>query len=171
MQNRRLAVLLSHLKYAEVTQPQIRNFSTSATVDAKHRNAYKYFCPIQTRWMDNDQYGHVNNTVYYSYFDSVVNKYLIDHCDLDPSSKQSAIGLVAETKCNFYSSITFPDTIDAGLCVKKLGKSSVVYQIGIFNNDTCAAVGHFVHVYVDPITRRPVDIPTKMREQLLPLCE
>src|SRR5690349_13894373 len=131
MQNRRLVVLMSHLLH-DVRQPQLSMYSTSAIEpDPKHRKTYKYFTPIQTRWMDNDQYGHVNNTVYYSYFDTVVNKYLIEHCALDPSSKQNAIGLVAETKCNFYSSLSFPETIDAGLCVKKLGKTSVVYQIGI----------------------------------------
>jgi acyl-CoA thioester hydrolase len=117
--------------------------------------------------MDNDVYGHVNNVVYYSYFDTVVNGYLISSGALD-IEKSEVIGLVVETQCRYFEPITFPDAVHAGLRVARLGNSSVRYEVGIFRNDeeTAAAQGHFVHVYVDRESRRPTELPTEMREAL-----
>ncbi|MEE9102634.1 MULTISPECIES: thioesterase family protein [Pseudomonas] len=129
--------------------------------------AYAYAQPIPTRWMDNDVYGHVNNVVYYSYFDTVVNSYLIRHGVLDYLAGDT-IGLVIETQCNYFASLSFPDTVNAALRVASIGNSSVRYEIGLFRNDerTCAAKGHFVHVYVDRETRRPVPLPAALRQVL-----
>ncbi len=131
------------------------------------RERYRRFLTIPTRWMDNDVYGHVNNVVYYSYFDTVVNEYLISSGSLN-IEKSRVIGLVVETRCRYFRPITFPDTVHAGLRVARLGNSSVRYEIGLFRNDeeTAAAQGHFVHVYVDRETRRPTGLPEKMREAL-----
>ncbi|WP_373379961.1 acyl-CoA thioesterase [Cupriavidus nantongensis] len=137
---------------------------------AESRSAYPYFQPITTRWMDNDVYGHVNNVVYYSYFDTVVNTYLIRQGVLDVTSGDT-IGLVIETQCNYFSSLSFPETVVAGLRVARLGTSSVRYEVGLFSgdNEVAAAQGHFIHVYVDRATRRPVPLPGALREALLPL--
>ena len=137
---------------------------------AEPRSAYPYFQPITTRWMDNDIYGHVNNVVYYSYFDTVVNTYLIRQGVLDVTAGDT-IGLVIETQCNYFSSLSFPETVVAGLRVARLGASSVRYEVGLFSgdNETAAAQGHFIHVYVDRATRRPVPLPEPLREALLPL--
>ena len=131
------------------------------------RNRYLRFLAIPTRWMDNDVYGHVNNVIYYSYFDTVVNEYLIFSGSLD-IERSPIIGLVVETQCRFFKPVTFPDTVHAGLRVARLGNSSVRYEIGLFRNDeeTAAAQGHFVHVYVDRETRRPAGLPEGMREAL-----
>ncbi len=131
------------------------------------RDRYRRFLKIPTRWMDNDVYGHVNNVVYYSYFDTVVNEYLVSSGSLD-IERSRVIGLVIETRCRFFRAITFPDTVYAGLRVARLGNSSVRYEIGLFRNDeeTAAAQGHFVHVYVDRETRRPTGLPVEMREAL-----
>lgn len=131
------------------------------------RDAYRHFLPIQTRWMDNDVYGHVNNVVYYAYFDTVVNAYLVQEGVLDPSTS-AVIGLVVETTCRYHAPLSFPDIVDAGLRVSKLGNSSVRYEVGIFRrgDDAAAATGHFVHVYVDRETRRPTPIPGRLREVL-----
>jgi acyl-CoA thioester hydrolase len=117
--------------------------------------------------MDNDVYGHVNNVVYYSYFDTVVNEYLVASGSLD-IEKSRVIGLVVETRCRFFRAIAFPDTVHAGLRVARLGNSSVRYEIGIFRNEeeTAAAQGHFVHVYVDRETRRPAGLPVETRRAL-----
>lgn len=134
------------------------------------RADYRHFQTIPTRWMDNDVYGHVNNVVYYSYFDTVVNQYLIERGALD-IERSPVVGLVVETQCNYFASITFPDVVHAGLRVARLGSTSVRYEIGLFRNgdpDT-AARGHFVHVYVDRVTRRPVDLPAALRAVLAPL--
>src|SRR5512136_512305 len=122
---------------------------------------------ITTRWMDNDHYGHVNNVVYYSYFDTAVNGYLIEASGCDVR-QLPAIGIVAETSCRFLSELSFPDTVHAGLALEKLGHSSVVYRIGLFRNQESepAAIGRFVHVYVDSATRRPVPIPPPVRAAL-----
>jgi acyl-CoA thioester hydrolase len=135
------------------------------------RNAYRHFDDITTRWMDNDAYGHVNNVVYYSYFDTVVNAYLIGKGVLD-IAKSDVIGLVAETHCNFFSALAFPDKVRAGLRVGRLGTSSVRYEIGLFRNDEdlAAAQGHFVHVYVDRATNKPVPLPEKLQAALRPLA-
>ena len=131
------------------------------------RAAYRHFLTIPTRWMDNDVYGHVNNVVYYSYFDTVVNKWLIDSGLLDYLQSQT-IGLVVETSCSYFRPIAFPDTIAAGLRVAHLGRSSVRYEVGLFRNDetAVAASGHFVHVYVDRASNRPVAIGEAMRSAL-----
>ena len=131
------------------------------------RAAYRHFQTITTRWLDNDAYGHVNNTVYYTYFDTAVNTFLINHKVLDVQSG-AVIGLVVETQCNYFTPLTFPDTVHVGLRVSKLGNSSVCYEVGIFrNNDTAAcAQGHFVHVYVDRQSRKSAMIPENMRKVL-----
>lgn len=135
------------------------------------RDAYPHFLPITTRWMDNDVYGHVNNVVYYSYFDTVVNAYLIRAGVLDVERGQT-IGLVVETQCNYLASLAFPQQVDAGLRVAKLGSSSVRYEIGLFaaGDAAPAAQGHFVHVYVDRDTRRPVPLPEPLRAALAALA-
>ncbi|AUT67774.1 MULTISPECIES: acyl-CoA thioesterase [Paraburkholderia] len=134
------------------------------------RTAYPHFLSIATRWMDNDVYGHVNNVVYYSYFDTVVNEYLIRSGVLD-IEHGTTIGLVVETQCNYFAPIVFPDRIDAGLRVVRLGTSSVRYEVGLFREGDAepAAQGHFVHVYVDRETRRPVTLPDRLRAALEPL--
>ncbi|MCX8004586.1 MAG: acyl-CoA thioesterase [Burkholderiaceae bacterium] len=134
------------------------------------RDAYRHFLPIQTRWMDNDAYGHVNNVVYYSWFDTVVNEYLIRRGLLD-IARSAVVGLVVETRCTYFREIAFPQPIDAALRVSRIGTSSVTYEIGIFARDEAlpAAQGHFVHVYVDRLTRRPVPVPAEVRQALLPL--
>jgi len=135
------------------------------------RSAYPHFLPITTRWMDNDVYGHVNNVVYYSYFDTVVNEYLIRAGVLD-FEQGATIGLVVETQCNYFAPLVFPDRIDAGLRVARLGTSSVRYEVGLFREGEVepAAQGHFVHVYVDSVTRRPVNLPAELRAALEPLA-
>jgi acyl-CoA thioester hydrolase len=131
------------------------------------RNRYHHFLRIPTRWMDNDVYGHVNNVVYYSYFDTVVNGYLIDQGVL-VIGESSVIGLVVETQCRFFKPITFPDTVHAGLRVARLGNRSVCYEIGLYRNeeDAAAAQGHFVHVYVERTTHRATALPPEMRKAL-----
>ena len=136
------------------------------------RDAYARFVPITTRWLDNDAYGHVNNVVYYSYFDTVVNEYLIHSGVLD-IEKSPVIGLVVETQCRFFEPLTFPDTVHAGLRVARLGRSSVRYEIGLFKNEEndAAAQGHFVHVYVERGSRKATALPSEMRaalEEILP---
>jgi len=133
----------------------------------ENRNAYRHFQSIPTRWMDNDVYGHVNNVVYYSYFDTVVNQYLIEQHALSIENSK-VIGLVVETQCQYFASITFPDVVHAGLRVAKLGNSSVRYEIGLFRNEeqTASAQGYFIHVYVDRATRRAISLPADMRAAL-----
>jgi acyl-CoA thioester hydrolase len=125
---------------------------------------------ITTRWSDNDVYGHVNNVVYYSYFDTAVNGWLIEATGTD-IRLLDAIGIVAETTCRFLAPLSFPDVVTAGLRLKHLGRTSVVYNIGLFRNDETvpAGVGRFVHVYVDRATRRPVPVPDLIREALTAL--
>ena len=134
---------------------------------AEHRVAYRHFLPVATRWMDNDAYGHVNNVVYYAYFDTVVNAYLIAAGVLDIANSP-VIGLVVETGCKYFSAVAFPDEIDAGLRVAKLGNSSVRYEIALFRrgSDVAVAQGHFVHVYVERTSRRPVPLPGPLRKAL-----
>jgi acyl-CoA thioester hydrolase len=117
--------------------------------------------------MDNDAYGHVNNVVYYSWFDTAVNQFLIVNGVLD-IEHSPVIGLVIETQCNYFASVAFPDRVTAGLGVSKLGNSSVRYEVGIFREDeaVASAQGHFVHVYVDRSTRKPAAIPADMRALL-----
>ena len=131
------------------------------------RAAYPHFQRISTRWKDNDVYGHVNNVEYYSYFDTVINSYLIRSGGLDIHAGAS-IGLCAESHCRFLDALAFPDAVDAGLRVAKLGNSSVRYEIGLFREGTeaPAAEGWFVHVFVDRATRKPAPIPAQLRAVL-----
>ena len=124
------------------------------------RAAYRAFASITTRWMDNDVYGHVNNVVYYSWFDTAVNGYLIAQGALDMHAS-TTIGLVVETQCHYFSPISFPQKVTAGIRVAHVGKSSVRYEVGLFADDApmCAAKGHFIHVYVNREDRRPAPLP------------
>ena len=117
--------------------------------------------------MDNDAYGHVNNVVYYSYFDTAVNQYLIAQGALNLKDSE-VIGLVVETQCRYFSSVAFPDTVHVGVRVAHVGTSSVRYELGVFRNDedTASAQGHFIHVYVDRDTNRPVSLPDEYRAAL-----
>lgn len=131
------------------------------------RAAYCAFHPIQTRWADNDVYGHVNNVTYYSYFDTAVNAHLIAQGALN-IEKGHVIGLVVETGCHFFAPAAYPDALEVGFRVSKLGRSSVRYELGVFRQgeETACAQGHFIHVYVDRETRRPTDLPARFREVL-----
>src|SRR6478609_4710145 len=121
------------------------------------RSQYRRFVPLTTRWMDNDAYGHLNNVVYLSLFDSAVNSALIEAGVL-------VIGVVAETHCNYFSSLAFPQPVEAGLAIARIGRSSLCFDIGIFaaGGAETAARGHFVHVYVDRRSRRPVPLPDRL---------
>src|SRR6478609_5195915 len=134
------------------------------------RADFAHWLRIPTRWMDNDAYGHVNNVTYYSYFDTVVNEHLINAGGLDIAG-DPVVGYVVETQCRYRKPLTFPDTVDAGMRVVKLGTSSVTYEIGIFRqgDDDAAATGRFVHVWVDRQTQRPAPIPSRIRAALEPL--
>lgn len=131
------------------------------------RAAFPHFCEIATRWMDNDVYGHVNNVVYYSYFDTAVNQFLIERGVLD-IHRGEVVGFVVDSGCSYFSPIAFPDVVHVGIRVAKLGNSSVRYEIGIYRNDdgAPAATGHFVHVYVDRQSNRSVPIPAPVRDVL-----
>ena len=130
------------------------------------RADYAYSLDLPTRWNDNDIYGHMNNTVYYAYFDTVVNRWLIDNGLLTLGESQT-IGLVVETGCSYFAPLEFPNPVTAALRVTKVGSSSVRYEIGLFGHDEAAAArGHFVHVYVDEKTRRPTQISDIMRTKL-----
>lgn len=141
--------------------------NTHTRPQAEARARYRVFRPITTRWMDNDQYGHVNNVVYYSWFDTAVNAHLIEHGALDPLAGQT-IGLVVETQCHYFAPLAFPQTIEAGIRVAHIGSSSVRYEVGLFaqGDEKTAARGHFVHVYVDRQSQRPVPLPTALRQVL-----
>ena len=131
------------------------------------RAAYAAFRAITTRWMDNDVYGHVNNVVYYSFFDTAVNGLLMDAGVLD-IHRGEVIGLVVETQCNYFAPLAFPQAVTAGVRVARLGRSSVTYEIGLFadGGSDSAAAGHFIHVYVDRATRRPVPLPEPLKAVL-----
>ena len=131
------------------------------------RSAYRAFRTVTTRWMDNDAYGHVNNAVYYSWFDTAVNAHLIEQGALD-IQRGEIIGLVIETQCNYFASVEFPQTVESGLRVARIGRSSVRYEVGLFVQGAAmtAAQGHFIHVYVDRATRRPVDLPRQLKTVL-----
>lgn len=131
------------------------------------RSDYRQFYPISTRWSDNDIYGHVNNVTYYSYFDTAANRYLIEEGGLDISDG-TVVGYVVSSGCEYHAPITYPEPIEAGLRVDRLGTSSVRYGIGIFRQgeDRAAANGHFVHVFVDRTADRSVPIPQPLRAAL-----
>jgi acyl-CoA thioester hydrolase len=135
------------------------------------RGAYRAWRAVPTRWADNDAYGHVNNTVYYSWFDTAVNAWLIEAGLLDLAAGDP-IGLVVETGCRYARALAFPETVEVGLAVERLGTSSVRYRLGVFAKgaEQAAAEGFFVHVYVDRETRRPVPLPDAWRERLAVLC-
>jgi acyl-CoA thioester hydrolase len=128
---------------------------------------YPHRLPIQTRWKDNDVYGHVNNVEYYSYFDTAINAWLIREGGLDIERGQ-IIGLCVESHCEFRAALQFPEVIEVGLRVGRLGNSSVRYELGVFRagEDEVTAEGHFVHVFVDRETRRPTAIPPQLRGAL-----
>ncbi|MDP8993426.1 MAG: acyl-CoA thioesterase [Pseudomonadota bacterium] len=131
------------------------------------RGSYRAWREIATRWGDNDAYGHVNNTVHYAWFDTTVNAWLAEAGLLDIASGQ-IIGLVVETGCRYASPLTFPEPVEVGLAVEHLGRSSVRYRLGVFARAAAeaAAEGHFVHVYVDRASRRPVALPEEWRRAL-----
>ena len=131
------------------------------------RAEFKVWRKVTTRWADNDAYGHVNNTVYYEWFDSAVNAWMIEQGMLEIASGDP-IALVVETRCTYAAPLTFPETVEIGLAVAQLGRSSIRYRIGVFaeGGDAAAAEGEFVHVVVDRSTRRPVQIPRDWREKL-----
>jgi acyl-CoA thioester hydrolase len=135
--------------------------------DPPRREQFRVFRALPTRWMDNDVYGHVNNVQYYSFFDTAVNQALIEAGVLDPA-RSPVIGLVVETGCRYFRPLSFPDVIEAGLRVERLGSSSVRYELGLFRagETDAAAAGHFVHVYVDRETRRSTPIPADVRAVL-----
>ena len=136
----------------------------------KQRASYRRFLTVPTRWSDNDSYGHVNNVTYYPYFDTAVNEHLIRCGGLDIAG-DPAIGYAVETSCRFAKPLSFPEAIDVGLRVVRLGTTSVTYEIGIFRrgDDEPAAAGRFVHVWVDRASERPVPIPARIRAALMPL--
>jgi acyl-CoA thioester hydrolase len=131
------------------------------------RADFRYFVPITTRWMDNDAYGHVNNVIYYSWIDTAVNRFLIDHRLLD-IGESPVVGIVAETGCRYLAQIAYPDPVTVGLRVGRLGRSSVRYEVAVFRaeDEAASAEGHFVHVYVDRATMRPVPIPAHVRAEM-----
>jgi acyl-CoA thioester hydrolase len=133
----------------------------------ERRERFLHFVTVPTRWMDNDVYGHVNNVVYYAFFDTVINRYLIAEGGLDIGGGP-VIGVAAESHCRYRRPVSFPNDLEAGLRVGRLGRSSVRYEIGLFapGDDEAAAFGWFVHVFVDRATRRPAPIPERIRTAL-----
>lgn len=131
------------------------------------RAAFRKFYPVQTRWRDNDAYGHINNVVYYEYFDTAVNIWLVENDILD-IEKSPVISLVIETGCTYFESAAYPEALEAGIAVDRIGTSSIIYATGIFrhNVDQALCIGRFVHVTVDRATQRPVPIPDDMRAKL-----
>jgi acyl-CoA thioester hydrolase len=138
-----------------------------ASAKPEERSAYRHFHPLPTRWMDNDVYGHVNNVVYYAYFDTVVNAYLIAEGGLDIQAGP-VIGLCVESHCQYLAPVSFPELLEGGLRVAQLGRSSVGYELAIFRAGAAqaSAQGRFVHVFVDRLTRRPVELPAALRRSL-----
>lgn len=138
--------------------------------EAPRRSGFRTFRRIATRWSDNDVYGHVNNTIYYQWFDTAVNGWLVDQGLLD-IEHGDPIALVVETRCSFFSPLSFPGDVDVGLAVRHLGRSSVRYGIGVFGaaEDVASATGEFVHVAVDRLSRRPVPWPPEWHESLTSL--
>jgi acyl-CoA thioester hydrolase len=135
------------------------------------RADFRKFYPIQPRWSDNDAYGHINNVVYYEYFDTAVNMWLVETDILD-IEKSPIISIVVETGCTYFESAAYPDQLEAGIAVDKIGTSSIVYATAIFRRDVNEAIcaGRFVHVTVERATMRPVPIPDDMRAKLAMLA-
>ncbi len=136
-------------------------------IEPDRRTDYRHFRQVPTRWADNDVYGHVNNVVYYSWFDTLVNAWLIEAGALDIAQGE-VVGLVVQTHCDYFAPLAFPQTVDGGLRVTRIGRSSVRYEIGLFAAaaELCAARGHFVHVYVERASRRPVALPAELQHCL-----
>jgi acyl-CoA thioester hydrolase len=134
------------------------------------RSDYAHFRVMTTRWMDNDSYRHLNNTVYYSFFDTAVGQFLIESGVLD-IKHSPVIGLVAETRCGYFKEISFPSVVHAGLRVGRQGNTSITYEVGLFrdDDDDACAQGHFVHVYVDRATSQPVPLPDRLKDAIVPL--
>jgi acyl-CoA thioester hydrolase len=135
--------------------------------DPRPRSAYKAWRTIPTRWADNDAYGHVNNVIFYTWFDTAVNAWLIEAGLLD-IARGDPIGLVAETRCVYFAALAFPQAVEVGMAVERLGTSSVTYRLGIFaeGEDAAAAEGEFTHVYVDRVSRKPTALPEAWRAKL-----
>jgi acyl-CoA thioester hydrolase len=135
------------------------------------REAFRRFERIDTRWHDNDVFGHVNNVVYYAFFDTAVNRFLVERGLLDVKAS-GIVGLVAETRCAYFESVAFPDRIEVGVAVERMGTSSVTYRLAVFRDGAgmAAAQGRFTHVYVDRATQRPVPVPEAIREALAPFA-
>lgn len=133
----------------------------------KSRNEYAFFLPIQTRWSDNDQYGHVNNVTYYSYFDTAANALLIHKAGFDIKHSPT-IGLVVDSSCQFHKELSYPEIIEVGVAIQRIGNSSLHYDLAIFKQyqDKAVAQGHFVHVFVDRETRKSTPISSEMRDAL-----
>jgi acyl-CoA thioester hydrolase len=134
------------------------------------RADYRHWITITTRWMDNDIYGHINNVQYYSYFDTAINRFLIERGVLDIHAGE-VIGLAVESHCNYFSGAAFPDDIEAGIRVARIGRSSVRYEIGLFveGRELAIAQGHFIHVYVERRNSRPVELPDALHAALATL--
>ncbi|WP_180055178.1 MULTISPECIES: thioesterase family protein [unclassified Acinetobacter] len=135
--------------------------------ETKRRQNYRFLFPIQTRWADNDMYGHVNNVTYYSYFDTAANALLIQHAGFDLQNTP-IIGLVVDSACSFLQELSYPEIIEVGVAIEKIGNSSLRYDLAIFKQgqNEAAAQGHFVHVFVDRQTRKSTSIPDDMRDAL-----
>jgi acyl-CoA thioester hydrolase len=135
------------------------------------RADFAAFRGVTTRWMDNDAYGHVNNVVYYSWFDTAVNAHLVEQGALDPAAGD-VVGVVVETGCRYHAPISFPEPVEIGLRVERVGKTSVAYALGVFRagEERAAADGRFVHVYVERAAMRPVPVPEAVRRAVLPLA-
>ncbi|WP_440090712.1 acyl-CoA thioesterase [Pseudomonas putida] len=140
--------------------------------DFKARSHYRHFTPISTRWHDNDVYGHVNNIVYYGFFDSAVNRLMVEQGGLN-IHEGGVIALVVSSDCEYFASVAFPQQLEVGLLVEALGRSSVRYQLAVFveGQEQAVASGHFVHVFVDRHNRRPVPMPVGLREVLYSFVE
>ena len=134
---------------------------------SERRNAYRAFFAMTTRWMDNDPYGHVNNAIYHAWFDTAVNRFLIENRLLDPTAS-SVIAVMAENFCRYHSGIAYPDDVTIGVRVGRLGRSSVRYESGAFRGEAelASAEGYFVHVYVDRSSMNPVPMPDRVRSVL-----
>lgn len=138
----------------------------------KDRSQYHFLLPIQTRWADNDIYGHVNNVTYYSYFDTAANSLLIQHAAFD-IHHSPIIGLVVSSSCNFLEELTYPEIIEVGVAISKIGNSSLTYDLAIFKQgkQQASAQGQFIHVFVDRETKKSTSIPQEMRDALKPFSD
>ena len=155
------------MKSQEISKQQIDQIYIMPSDSQHDRNRYPYMMPIQTRWMDSDTYGHVNNVIYYAYFDTITNAFLINEGQLDIHS-DPVVGYIVNSSCNYLKSFSFPQVLEGGFRVNRLGNSSVEYGIAIFKQgeqDPCAH-GNFAHVFVDRQTEKAQPIPDKLRAAL-----